>query len=160
MPNTSRADRKRVIPLMWLSAGFVSWYLSKFLFSHILSPMLIEAVRATNSNTQSAFLINIVSMLFANLAGFSLCFLFTIVLSYLTESTNSRLSQFVVGAIAVSLYAQMEGLIGYMGVYSGLPAWAITSQIQGFVSLLLIIPLCSIAGSRVGTWIKMKRKPA
>ena len=88
---------------MWLSAGFVSWYVSNFLFSYILSPMLIEAVRATNANTQSDFLIHIVSMLFANLAGFALCFLFTIVLSYFTESTKPRLLLFVVGVVVVNV---------------------------------------------------------
>ena len=81
------------------------------------------------------------------------------VLSYFTQSTKLRLVLFFLGAIAISLYAQIKGLIGYMGIYSELPSWAIASEMQGFISLLLIIPLCSIAGSKVGTWIKMKRKP-
>ena len=160
MLNNSRVDRKWFIPFMWLSAGFVSWFLSKFLFSYILSPMLIEAVRATNANTQSVFLMNIISMLFANMAAFALCFLFAMLLSAFTKSTKPRLLLFVVGTIAISLYAQIEGLIGYMGIYSELPSWAISSAMQGFISLLLIIPLCSIAGSKLGAWIKMKRKPS
>ena len=158
MLNDSRTDRKFSIPFIWLGVGFISGYLSTFVFSYILSPLLIEAARATNANTQSAILINIVNMLFANMADFVLCFIFATVLSYFTESTGPRLLLFVSGAIAISLYAQIEGLIGYIGIYSELPAWAITSQIHGFISLLLIIPLCSIAGSKLGTWITSKRK--
>ncbi len=158
MRNNSRVDRNWFIPFVWLSAGFVSGFLSKFLFSYILSPILIEAVRATNANTQSVFLMNIVNMLFANMAAFMLCFIFTMLLSYFTKFTSLRWLSFVFGAIAISLYAQIEGLIGYMGIYSGLPSWAIASEMQGLISLLVILPLCSIAGSKVGTWINMKRK--
>jgi len=160
MLNNSRVDRKWFILFMWLSAGFVTWFLSKFLFSYILSPMLIEAARATNANTQSVFLMNIVNFLFANMADFMLCFIFTMLLSYSTKFTVLRMLLFVVGVITINLYAKIEELIGYMGIYSELPSWAISSAMQGYISLLLIIPLCSIAGSKVGTWIKMKRKPS
>jgi hypothetical protein len=145
---------------MWLSVGFVCGYLSKFLFSYILSPLLIEAARAANANIESSIFLNIANVFYANMAAFTLCFIFAIVLSYYTASTKPRLLLFVFGSIAVSLYAQIEGLIGYMGIYSELPSWAIASEMQGFISLLLIIPLFSIAGIKVGTWIKMKRKPA
>jgi len=56
------------------------------------------------------------------------------------------------------LYALIERLIDYMGIYSELPAWAVASEMQSLISLVLIIPLCSIAGSQAGTWIKMKRE--
>ena len=160
MLNNSRTDRQWLIPFMWMGIGLVSGYLSNYLFSYVLSPLLIKAVRATNANTQSDILKNIVNMFFANMADFMLCFLFAMVLSYFTKSTNLRLLLFVFGAIAISLYAQIEGLIGYMGTYSELPSWAVASEMQGLISLLLIIPLCSFAGSKVGTWIKMKRSPA
>ena len=160
MRNNSRVDRKWCIPFVWLSAGFMSWFLSKFLFSYILSPILIKAVRETNADTQSVLLMNIVNMLFANMADFTLGFIFAMVLSFFTKSTKLRLLLFVFGAIAINLYFQVEGLIGYMGFYAEFPSWAITSSMQGFVSLLLIIPLCSIAGSKVGTWIQMKRQPS
>ena len=160
MLNNSRTDRQWLIPLMWLSIGFVSGYLSKFLFSYVLSPVLIKAVRATNANTQSDLLTKIINMCFANMADFMLCFLFAMVLSFFTKSTKLRLLLFVFGAIAINLYVQIEGLIGYMGFYAEFPSWAITSSMQGLVSLLLIIPFCSLAGSKAGTWIKMKRSPA
>ena len=82
MRNNSRVDRKWCIPFVWLSAGFMSWFLSKFLFSYILSPILIKAVRETNADTQSVLLMNIVNMLFANMADFTLGFIFAMVLSY------------------------------------------------------------------------------
>ena len=160
MLNNSRTDRQWLIPFMWLSIGFVSGYLSKYLFSYVLSPVLIKAVRATNANTQSDLLTNIINMCFANMADFTLCFIFAMVLSFFTKSTKLRLLLFVFGAIAINLYVQIEGLIGYMGTYSELPSWAVASEMQGLVSLLLIIPLCSFAGSKVGSWIKMKRSPA
>lgn len=143
---------------MWISVGVLSGYLSKYLFSYILSPALIKAVRATNAHTQSDILMDIVSMLFVDMADFLLCFIFAIGLSYFTESTKPRLLLFVFGAIAINLYAQIERLIGYMEIYSELPAWTITPKLSAFVSLLLIIPLCSIAGNKLGAWIKMKRK--
>ncbi len=158
MTDNGRTDRKGLIPSMWLSIGFVSGYLSKYLFSYVLSPVLIKAVRATNANTQSDLLTNIINMCFANMADFTLGFIFAMVLSFFTKSTKLRLLLFVFGAIAINLYVQVEGLIGYMGFYAEFPSWAITSSMQGFVSLLLIIPFCSFAGSQVGTWIKMKRK--
>lgn len=160
MLNNSRTDRQWLIPFMWLSIGFVSGYLSKYLFSYVLSPVLIKAIRATNANTQSDLLTNIINMCFANMADFTLCFIFAMVLSFFTKSTKLRLLLFVFGAIAINLYVQIEGLIGYMGFYAEFPSWAITSSMQGLVSLLLIIPLCSFAGSKVGTWIKMKKSPA
>lgn len=160
MTDNGRTDRKGLIPFMWLSIGFVSGYLSKYLFSYVLSPVLIKAVRATNANTQSDLLTNIINMCFANLADFTLCFLFATLLSYFSKITFLRGLLFVFGAIAISLYTQMVGLIGYMGTYSELPSWAVASEMQGLISLLLIIPLCSIAGSKVGIWIKMKRSPA
>ena len=160
MTDNGRTDRKGLIPFMWLSIGFVSGNLSKYLFSYVLSPVLIKAVRATNANTQSDLLTNIINMCFANLADFTLCFLFATLLSYFSKITFLRGLLFVFGAIAISLYSQMVGLIGYMGTYSELPSWAVASEMQGLISLLLIIPLCSIAGSKVGIWIKMKRRPA
>ena len=160
MLNNSRTDRKLLIPFMWMGIGLVSGYLSNYLFSYVLSPLLIEAVRATNANTRSVILQNMVNMVFTNMADFMLCFLFAMVLSYFSKITFLRGLLFVFGAISISLYAQIEGLIGYMGTYSELPSWAVASEMQGLISLLLIIPLCSIAGSKVGTWIKMKRRPA
>ena len=160
MLNNSRTDRQWLIPFMWLSIGFVSGYLSKYLFSYVLSPVLIKAVRATNANTQSDLLTNIINMCFANMADFTLRFLFATLLSYFSKITVLRGLLFVFGAIAISLYTQIVGLIGYMGTYSELPAWAVASEMRGFISLFLIIPLSSIAGSTVGTWIKMKRNPA
>ena len=154
MLNNSRTGRQWFIPLMWLSIGFVSGYLSKYLFSYVLSPVLIKVVRATNANTQSDLLTKIINMCFANMADFMLCFLFAMVLSFFTKSTKLRLLLFVFGAITINLYVQIEGLIGYMGFYAEFPSWAIASSMQGLVSLLLIIPLCSFAGSKVGTWIK------
>jgi hypothetical protein len=158
MPDDSRTGSNLWIQLMWISIGFVSWYLSKFLFSYVLSPMLIDAARAANANSQSAFLMAVVNMLYANVAGFALCFIFAALLSYFTQSTKLRLLLFVVGAIAVNLYVRVEGLAGYMRMYPELPSWAITSKMQGLISLLLITPLCSFAGSKIGTWIKMKKK--
>ncbi|MBR9984501.1 MAG: hypothetical protein KFF68_01200 [Desulfosarcina sp.] len=158
MLNNSRTDRQWLIPFMWMGIGLVSGYLSNYLFLYIWSPLLIETVRATNAITQSVIVKNIVNMVFANMADFMLCFLFAMVLSFFTKSTKLRLLLFVLGAIAINLYVQVERLIGYMGFYAEFPSWAITSPMQGLVSLLLIIPLCSIAGSKVGTWIKMKRK--
>jgi len=158
MLNNSRTDRKLLIPFMWMGIGLVSGYFSNYLFSYILSPILIEAVRATNANTRSVILKNMVNMVFANMADFMLCFLFAMLLSYFTKFTILRVSLFVFGAIAISLYAQIERLIDYMGIYSELPAWAVASEMQGLISLVLIIPLCSIAGSQAGTWIKIKRK--
>ena len=159
MLNNSRIDRKLLIPFIWLGIGLVCGYLSNYLFSYILSPLLIEAVRATNANTQPAILKSITNMVFANMADFMLCFLFTTLLSYFSKITVLRGLLFVSGAIAISLYTQIVGLIGYMGIYSKLPAWAVAPEMQRLISLLLIIPLCSIAGSKVGNWIKMKRNP-
>jgi len=158
MLNNSSTDRQWFIPFMWMGIGLVSGYLSNYLFSYVLSPLLIEAVRATNANTRSVILQNMVNMVFTNMADFMLCFLFAMLLSYFTKFTVLRVLLFVFGAIAISLYARIEGLIGYMGTYSELPAWAVASEMEGLISLVLIIPLCSIAGSQVGTWIKMKRK--
>ena len=149
-----------MIPFMWMGIGLVSGYLSNYLFSYIWSPLLIDAVRATNANTRSVILQNMVNMVFANMADFMLCFLFAMVLSYFSKITFLRGLLFVFGAISISLYTQMVRLIGYMGTYSELPSWAVASEMQGLISLLLVIPLCSFAGSKVGTWIKMKKRPA
>jgi hypothetical protein len=159
MLNNSRVDKKWFIPFIWLSAGFVSWFLSKFLFSYILSPLLIETVRAANANTRSVILQNMVNMGFANMADFTLCFSFGMLLSYFSKFNMLRVLLFASGAVAISLYARIEALIGYMGMYSQLPPWAVASEMQGFISLLLIVPLCSIAGGKVGTWLNLKKKP-
>ena len=158
MLNIGRTDRNWSTPLIWLGFGLVSGYLSNYLFSYILSPLLIEAVRATNANTRSVMLTHMVNMVFANMADFMLCFLLAALLSYFSKITVLRGLLFILGAIAIGLYAQIAGLVGYMGIYSELPAWAVASEMQRLISLLLFIPLCSIAGSKVGIWIKVKRR--
>lgn len=100
---------------------------------------------------------HIANMLYAKVADFTLCFIFAVLLSFFTKSTKLRLLLFIIGAIAISLYVQVESLIDYMGIYSELPSWALTTEFHGFISILLIIPLLSYAGSKVGNYLKIKR---
>jgi hypothetical protein len=157
MLNRGGTHRHWPIPFIWLGVGLMSGYLSNYLFSYILSPLLIEAVRATNANTRSVILTHVVNLVFANMADFMLCFLLAAVLSYFSQINVLRGLLFILGAIAIGLYAEIAGLVGYMGIYSELPAWAVASEMQRLISLLLFIPLCSIAGGKVGIWIKAKR---
>lgn len=158
MHNKSRPERKLLIPCIWMSTGFLAWYLSIYLFSYILSPMLITTVRETNTITQSALIKEFTNMLFANIADFTLCFVCAILLSFFTRYTILRLSLFIIGAIAFSVYTQVEGLISYMEIYSKLPAWATPLVLQELISSLLIIPLLAFAGSKIGNYLKMRRR--
>lgn len=151
---------KFLVSLLWMTTGFISWYLSIYLFSYILSPILIDVVRKMNAMNQSIFMKNIVNMLFTKGADFVLCFIFAICLSFFTKSTKVRLLLFIIGAIAISLYVQVNGLINYMSIYSEWPSWAVISEFQGFVSILLIIPSVSFAGSKVGNFLKIRRTRA
>lgn len=148
---------KFIVPLLWMITGFLSWCLSIYLFSYILSPILIDVVRKTNAITHSTLMNNIINMLFTRVSDFTLCFIFAILLSFFTKSTKLRLLLFISGAIAISLYVQIESLINYIGIYSELPSWVVTTEFQGFISILLIIPLLSYAGSKVGNYLKLRR---
>ena len=157
MVRNDKSAMKFTAPLLWLITGLISWYLSIYLFSYLLSPILIDVVRKTNAITQSIFIRNIANMFFTKGADFALCFIFSILLSFFTKSTKLRLLLFILGSIAISLYLQVESLINYMGTYQKLPSWAVTVEFQGIVSILLIIPLLSYAGSKVGNQLKLRR---
>lgn len=148
---------KILVPLLWMITGFISWYLSIYLFSYILSPLLIDVMRKTNAMTQSIFMKNIANMLFTKVADFTLCFIFAVLLSFFTKSTKLRLLLFILGAISLSLYVQVVSLSNYMSMYSELPSWAIASEFQGFISIVLIIPLLSFAGSKIGDCLRLRR---
>ena len=159
MPQNGKIENL-LIPTLWMAIGFVSWYISIYLFSYVLSPILIDAVRKTNAIAQSALIKNSVNLLFTKAPDFMLCFLFAIALSYFTQYTKLRLSLFIFGMVAISLYMRVEGLMAYMGAYSELPSWVITYEIEGFVALLVMIPLISIAGCRLGNHVKMRKTAA
>lgn len=147
-----------LIPLLWMSVGFLSWYLSKYLFSYLLSPLLIEQLRTINTVTQSLLIKNMANMIYANGADYVLCFLFSVLLSYLTKFTKFRIAMFISGAIAISLYVRVEGLLNQIKSYAELPSWAMPSHVQGFISLLLIVPLISLLGCKLGRYLSVKTK--
>ena len=147
-----------LIPFLWMGAGFLSWYTSKYVFSYFMSPLFIEQLRTINTGTQSLIIKNMANMIFVNVGDFLLCFLFSILLSYFTNFTKYRFSMFIFGAIAIGLYLRVESLINQMQIYSEPPFWAMTSYVQGFISLLLIIPLISLLGCKIGQYLNVKTK--
>jgi hypothetical protein len=157
MQQNNKFSMKLLVPLLWMLTGFLSWYLSIYLFSYILSPVLINVVRKTNAITESIFMKNMANMLFTKVADFTLCFIIAALLSFFTQSTNLRLSLFIIGAIAITLVVQVANLINYIRIYSELPSWAVTSELQGFISIVLIIPLLSFVGSKIGNYLKSRR---
>ena len=156
MPQKMKIE-KLLISLAWLASGFVSWLFSTYLFTYILSPILIDIVRETNAITQSVLMKTIANMLFTKSSDFTVCFLFAMALGFFTKYTKLRLSLFVFGMVGISLYIQVEGFMDYIAAYSELPSWVITFETQGLVALLLIIPIISVVGSRLGNYMKMRR---
>lgn len=157
MLQENKPAMKYIVPLLWMMTGFISWYLSIYLFSYLLSPALIDVVRKANAVTQSIFMKDIANLLYTKVADFTLCFIFAMLISFFTKSTKLRLLLFILGAIAISGYIQVERLINYMGAYSELPSWAIRREFQGFIAIFLIIPLLSYAGSQIGNYLRSRR---
>lgn len=149
---------KILVPLIWMGTGFLSWFLSKYLLSYFLSPLFIERLRTINTVIQSLLIKTVANMIFVNMADFVSCFLFSVILSYFTNFTKYRFSMFIFGAVAVSLYLRVEGLLNQIPIYSEMPSWALTSYIQGFISLLLIIPFLSFMGCKIGRFLRTKTK--
>jgi len=150
--------KKMSVPLLWLSTGFLSWCLTIYLFHFLISPLFIESIRIVNAGDQSLFVKNVANMLFAHMAAYLLCFLFSFVLGLYTETTRFRLALFVIGAIGVSLYLQGDSVMAYWRQYSEIPSWAATSVLQGLASSLLIVPLLSWAGSKAGALLSTRRQ--
>ena len=145
--------RKMFIPAIWLCTGFLASYVSAYFFSYFLSPVFIRLLRDLNATSQSVIIKSMANIIFAYAADFLVCFIFASILSYFTKYTKVRLSLFVLGAIAISMYIRVEGLIYHMGIYSGRPSWAVSSYIHGFISLLLIVPFVSYIGSYLGSYL-------
>ena len=147
-----------MIPFIWMSTGVLSWYVSTYLFSYIVSPLFIRYVRIINAVTHWVFIKDMANMFFTNFADFILSFVFALILSLITKFTWFRLVLYVFGAIAFSVYGKLENLTNFIRIYPELPSGAMTSFIQGFISLLLLVPISAIAGSKFGTYIKMKMR--
>jgi hypothetical protein len=158
MYDNRRPKSEILIPLIWMSTGFLSWYLSTYFFSNFLSMLLIDRLRTINTLTQSLFIKNLANMIYANLADFVLCFLFSMLLSYFTKFTKYRISMFIFGAIAISLYVRIEKLFNQIKIYSEVPSWAMTSYLQGSISLLIIVPILSLMGCKTGQFLRIKKE--
>lgn len=158
MYNKIGSIRKITIPFIWMSTGVLTWYLSAYLFSYIVSPFFIRYVRTINAVTHSVFIKDIANMFFTNISDFILSFIFALILSLITKFTWFRLALYIFGAIAFSVYGNLENLTNYIRIYPELPSGAMTSFILGFISLLLLVPISALAGSKLGTYIKMKMR--
>lgn len=156
MGNSIGRKNEILILFLWMGAGLLSWWMSKYVLSYFLSLLFIEQLRTINAVTQSLLVKNMANMIFVHSGDFILCFLFSIPLSYFTDFTKYRISMFIFGAIAISLYLQVVSLITQMQIYSELPSWAMTSYLQGFISLLLIVPILSLLGCKIGCFLSTK----
>lgn len=160
MQSDGGSKTKIMIPFIWLVTGVLSWRLSIYLFSYVLSPLLIQFVRNMNAITHSIYAKYTANMVFTNLSDIILGFIFALILSFFTKSSKSRLALFVLGVAGFRLYIKVADLIHYMGMYPEFPSSAITSFILGFISILILIPGFAIAGSKVGTYLKMRTRSA
>ena len=147
-----------LVSLLWMGTGLLSWCLAIYLFHFVISPLLIEPIRAINAGNHSLFVKHASNMLFSHMAAFILCFFFAFFLSLYSEVTKLRWVLFVIGAVAVSLYLHVESVIGYWRQYSEIPSWAKASIMQGFTSSLLIVPLLSLGGSKAGNCLKGRKQ--
>jgi hypothetical protein len=145
-----------LIYLLWLCTGILSWYLSKYLFSYVVSPVFINWVRKVNTIMHSAVINGLVNLFYTYLSQFLLCFVFAMILSVWTACTRLRLALFVAGAIAVGTYANIQFAAGAVGTAAGTPAWITTIVLQAVIAMLIIVPLLSKAGCKLGHFIKMK----
>jgi len=141
-----------------MGTGILSWCLSTYLFTYILSPVFIKLIREINAIPAAFFFKNVANMFFVYISDFFLCFVFALALSLWTESTKTRLALFILGAIAVRIYAQVDVVISQIRHYSEVPAWAVTSIAQGLIPPILIVPIFSILGSKVGRSIRIKKR--
>jgi len=141
-----------------MGSGVLSWYLSIYLFTYILSPSFITLIREVNAIPVSSFIKNVANMFFVYVSDFLLCFLSALALSLWTKSTKSRLASFILGAIVVRLFTQADVVASQIRHYSEIPAWAVTSLVQGLIPPVLIVPLFSILGSKVGRSVKMRKR--
>ena len=158
MTDNKRSIRELLILLLWTGSGVLSWYLSTYIFTYILSPSFIKLIREINAIPAASFIKNVANMFFVYASDFLLCFLSALALSLWTKSTKSRLASFILGAIVVRIFTQIDVLVSQIGHYSEIPAWAVTSLVQGLIPPVLIVPLFSISGSNVGRFIKVRKR--
>lgn len=149
--------RKLWICILWMSAGLLSWYLSAFLFTYVVSPAFIKPVRAINAMSGAPIIKTVANMLFVYFSDFLLCFMAALILSFYTRTTKTRLVLFILGAIVFRLVAQADIAMSHLRHYSALPPWALKSLLPGLIPPLLIIPLVSMSACRLGRFIRMKR---
>jgi hypothetical protein len=157
MPAETRAMRKIMISITWLSAGVLTWLISVHLYADVLSPLLIRFVRGINTINPSIVTIDIVNFLFTNISVFILCFIFAFILSAITKSTKLRLTLYIVGVVAVRFYLKVDNLINYLRTGPEWNSGAMTSFILEFAAILLIVPIFAIAGNKVGGYLRMHR---
>lgn len=159
MRHGTKQKKQILISAIWLCAGYLASHVSVYLFSYLLSPVFIKMLRRINATAQSSLIKSIANIIYAHAADFLICFLFASILSYFTKFTKIRLSFFVFGAIAISMYIRVEGLIYHMGIYSEFPSWAVSSYVHGFISMLVIVPRVSYIGSNLGNYLSNRYNP-
>ena len=158
MTGNGSTRRELLISTLWAGAGLFAWYLSIYLFTYLLSPVFIKLIREVNAIPASPFIKNSANMFFVYFSDFLLCFIFALLLSLWTQPTKSRLALFVLGAVAFRIYAQVDVVTSQTRHYAEIPAWAVTSIVQGLIPPVLLVPLFSILGSRIGRSVKLKKK--
>ena len=157
MANDERAGVREIfITILWLASGVLSWLLSIYLFFYVTAPLLIGFSRNVNTTIHSAFIRNAANLFYTTISISFLCFVFALLLSLFGRYTKIRLTLFVLGAVVFKFYAKILALINYMKLFPNLSPWA--SFGPEFISILFIVPLFSILGSRSGSFLK-KRIP-
>ncbi len=142
---------------LWFCAGLWSWYLSTWIGSRILAPFFIQTIRSTNAISSSPVVKLAVNTLYSSGGDFFCCFILAFLFGFFSKPSTIRKLLFVSGAVGVDLYGLTNHLINYLRNFSEIPSWAMMAQVQGWVSIVLIIPLLTIIGSNMGHYFNAMR---
>jgi hypothetical protein len=142
--------------LGWLFAGYLSWYLSIYLFSYFFVSPAMNGIDNINQITNYGIFRALSIMFHMHFVEFVISFIFVALLSFLVKSNWNKLLLFFIGSAGLSVYIKMDNLITYFGKYPKLPDHIIRSAMESFISLLIIMPIVIYCGYRAGIFLRKK----
>lgn len=140
--------------ILWTGAGFACWILATYPLRTLTLPLAAQVTRSLSHIGFLAQVLPLAGIVISHIPAFVLSFGGCMILGYLSEATFARVICFVSGATAVSLayhVRQAAGLL-FSGAYSVFPA--LTWIVTGLASLLVIVPVFAVLGSRAGSAFK------
>jgi hypothetical protein len=152
-----KQGRTTILFLLWVAGGMLTWYVSLYISTYLLSPVIVPILKFLKNTISSQIVLALFTTFVLHIFEYVLGAIIAGFLCYLTEYKPILLMGFLLGAGSVNFYGQILGLLGYLNHYPTLPGWVLTWFFQGLVSIFIFLPLASWCGCLCCKRFKLKQ---